>query len=342
MAENPTWDYDNLVSRMASISPKAKNVMDGERYRAVLETDDVTPASICEEVFICMWEDLNTIGVRNTGVLAQYYEDGALLDRIITTLELILPSPLYDNMRLDSNIPDAIRRILNGVSDEDVLVEYLDWIIGFPGKPGVKPEYVEGAQFLRDNIRSLAGFIDYLESMLICYDDEKIGKNAATPASPSYNAWISAVGQRMQDALAILFNATGYQEFHDSLTVRVRHMLITLAQPSTAALNEWVFLSSPTAGSLEAQKRKRQRLYEFDAATKLSAQYYLIRNQELTVLDGLSIWLWTYAVTDTKPMFQKRGEQVLSVLSDKGLLPDEVRSAMQSYLTTLCEKGYVS
>lgn len=327
-------NQNQRVWRIANMSPWARSRLDGEKYRLLLETDDVTPETIQQELFMCLLDDLKEIGIYLTCQPIDIYGNTYDFDLTLNLLEWILPNEFYKKLQDDKKLQGLLTNLLTGgVSNDMFITTYLEFLGGHDNRPGYRPELEEASQFLLDKFRSDGLFITFMSTMMAKLDEERL-KGMEAHGSLDYMGIITRRCQDIREALGIIgpaFSSEG-DDVYNAIFTRVDVGIRYLLAAGRITLAGWLFTTPIDRVTSDCKDLYRRKHREFYQGWKLSAAYFNARGQELTKVDIAGIMCMYYATCGKDKGVLEHHATILENLVD-----DSLKGLVRATLGTLID-----
>lgn len=280
---------EEFASRLVAMSPSAQDMAEGEKYRLYIPDDEISPNSILDTLFMCLLNDLQTLGVGLSVPANDFFGNSITLDRFLIVFEKLMPTKLMQTMRTDVGVYTAIKDIIDGnITDEPAYTSVIDWIAEQdPDLSEVCEEIVQGTV-------STEIFKTYLENMLARAEETTVSEfNVVNDPK----AWVALVA-RLDDELEDCYTKAKLLDGIDTekLLKRFKMFIAFLNDSHNIAEKQWIFTTprSSLAENMIAIYDKKRR--EFLTDTRLSPQYFIARSLEITLTDVVGFVSFVHAL----------------------------------------------
>ncbi len=292
------FPQDQTIVTLTQLSPSAQVKLSREEYRVTLETDDVDTESIQQEMILCLFEDMNEIGLFLTCTGEEFCSDGHVFNKALDVLHWVMPNTLYPRLRQDDQLSVEIQTLLEGgISDDMLIVLYLEYLGGNAEGEGYRHDLYEGCQYLRTCLKSTDTYTDYLSGLVSTLHDERVSSTPLIDDVDTYTSVIRTTCMMIEDGRSRLVAAfTGRDDrFYDQLDHRVRLAIKSLLEPDRINELGWLFSTDHTTLSVDVQDAYLDKLIEFQSGFKLSLLYFTTRALTPTTIDVLGMACYCFA-----------------------------------------------
>lgn len=238
---NPHIDYDALFAALAELSPSARQALSEERFRIHLEADEVDAQTVLEVLQECLTVDLLELGVVLTTPLPELFDTLYDFQRTLPVWRLILPSPLYAELRAQPELAWVLQRLVAGDldNDEPTLQAYLRILA--EDDPAWAAEYGEAVTLVQPHLTSTPLFDAYLRNLISLDASVSAPALLETDAVRAFTQQVEALRQRLLATLSDfarrhprVAGVTGARQL-------VAQHIAWLLQPDTLNRNAWAF-----------------------------------------------------------------------------------------------------
>ena len=299
--------YNEKTALVMELSPRAKSIIETEMYKINSVEETITPSTILQEAFLACLEDLEEIGVLFTCPNEDIYNDSEILmTDVFGVLEWILPSKLYPKLRRYPLLVQGIETLLQGVSDDPLLEDYLVYLGGHDQRLGFTPNLKFSTLWVKNNTRCTSMFGDYLEGMI---DRIKTEKTISVSVMTDVNEW-NRFREKLESRIASAFLALGQSGTvtdEDFVKMRKRidiQLTRRLQCPDTSGTLRYLYLTDPTTRPHDGQMFYAKCLKEYHVSSKFFPEYFTTRELPIKGLDLLGFVLYAYGISDTNDAFQ--------------------------------------
>ncbi len=289
---------DQTIVTLTQLSPSAQVKLSREEYRITLETDDVETDTIEQEMILCLFEDMNEIGLFLTCTGEEFCSDKILFHKALEALHWVMPNTLYPRLRQDIQLSTEIQSLMEGgISDEMLITGYLEYLGGKEDGDGYRRDLYEGCQYLSACLKSAGTYNEYLSGLLSTLHDERASVTPLIDDVNSYTAVIRSICVMLEDARSrIVTVLTGRDDdFYKKLDRRVGMAARSLLEPDRINTLGWLFSTDHTKLSPDALDLYLDQLIEFQNGFKLSLLYFTTRSLLLTDVDVLGVICYCFA-----------------------------------------------
>lgn len=291
-------NYNELIQKITTLSPTASDTIDNESYKIKIINGDVTDSQILKEVFLCLNQDMNELGIYFIVNIDEILSNGYDLTNTIEILNYIMPNTLYMKLKSNSILVDILSDLINNpVDDDNVLINYITTLGGADGNQAYDDTLNEGSLFLLDKITSTDQFCIYISNLLKLLPTNETNELSQTQIE-EYNEYTIQFVKYLYDAMFMLNNNYKFDSCEDIYTKLNKRLKVTqsiLTKPSSMNSLYFIFLSDKTT-PLEKDIFKDKKT-EFFSGFKLSPTYFAIRKIEVTILDILGFCCFTYTLS---------------------------------------------
>ncbi len=269
--------HDQLILRLAYLSPLVKHILQREQYRLRLETDDVNSESVLQECIIALRDDLAAIGLYFTCQLSEFYVNLDLFSQCLDVFAYILPNSFYPKIQQDHRIAQLLKTIVEGaVGNESTLLIFLRWLGS--GEDCYDPTCTPGAHWLVDNLINTDLFDIYLKKLTEVDLSLNVAESIPADEIQLYIKHIQQQAYLANDTLVKITDVLQVESTYQLLQRRFDMYYRALLQPDKLANNVWLRLTDVTSLSEGMLALHKQRWLEYTTSNKLYGQYYHVNN----------------------------------------------------------------
>lgn len=290
-------DANERLAVMVDLSPTARSNVETGRYLMSFITDAADDEAVRQEAFVGIIEDLSGIGLYLSCPNEEIYINSSVtLDHFLSVLTWILPNTLYPKLRQNPKLVTAIQALLQGVSNNPLIVDYLDLLGGLDSHMGFIPDLHMACVEMVTNLRENEVFGQYLQNLVEQIQDEKALEHSVLDVD-KHNEWVS-YKQQMVDHSASLINLLEEKDLvtpEDAQRVRNRFQYIFYtqwAQPQW--INTLILLYLTDGSTLNETDRPYydKLLKEYQVSTKLFLLYYTVREMKPQAFEIISMMIY--------------------------------------------------
>jgi hypothetical protein len=262
---------DAIITLMATLSPKARDNVEGELYRATASSDEATPAHILETVFSDFVDDLKEVGITLSLDLNEILNTPSLLGEFVELSSYILHNNLYAHVKGNPRIRSLINSILEGsaAEHETTIEAYLTGLAGLETDNPILPDLVYFIDANHSKIGQTGIFTDYLHEIKSLADDERLSVDSDDETHMAFSQRIKDIAGRFKNALLV------YED--DSLFRIFNIFLRDLLSPMNFIHYSYLFLNKAEDLPEEIGELFRRRWYQFYVTHQIFPEYYTVR-----------------------------------------------------------------
>ena len=284
---------------MASLSPKVKESIDKELYRATAYSDDSTEEYVLEDAFSNYMKDLETIGLSFNFDYSMYCDSIGLLFSFLRLTSMLLPNSLYDIIRTQSNIRDLLTHIVNGSlgEDETLINVYLSELGGLGDTPAIIPELTDYIDQIYPLVSQTEIFSDYIKNLLVLASEERPMLESDHLTHTAYTNKLKDILGRLSDAVNSFSHDVGYDYI-----VRIQDFIIRdFLAPVNFHDYTYLLLENTTTLPDSLIEGYLRKWYHYKVSSPWCAQYHILRG--ITPNDmhetNLIVHCFIYALANT-------------------------------------------
>lgn len=279
-------DSETVGFLMATLSPSAKKMLDGETWRNFLSSDEGDASHILPLLFQCVTTDLETIGITCAIDYDSLAIDPQILFGFLNLCRLILPNTLYP---LALEMPD-IRNGLRSISDgsfstgQTAIMTWIDLLSGHDGLPGMMEGFGPVVDQIRTSISSDSRFIDYLLTLETNLELSRLTQRIDPQETERYIEVIKTALWR-QAELSSRISVIVPDERQTAFDSAVKRFMRDVMAPDDLVVNQYLFLNTPATLPEDLLYSYRERWHQFKVTHRLFWEYYDARQIQMTALE---------------------------------------------------------
>lgn len=320
-------NQNSLLFLMASISPRVKEALETESYRAYTQGEEATAQFIIEDAVKNLAYDLKDIGLLLDFDLSEYSEDMGKLSKLIQLSELVLPSSLYALIRTDSAIRTLLEQILMGsLGGHTTIIEtYLTEISGIDGTIPIREHLVDYLDEMIPSISQTEIFTDYLKNLLQLYTEERPTIIHDEERHTAYQQALRGFLGRLSDAVNLFETWDNFTQLESVL----QFILHDLIAPHNFTEYAYLFLESKETLPDSLYEGYQKKWYHYTVSHPWCFEYHQLRSpkdsvQEIPMKYRMMIVCMAYALCPTREEFNVRNHELLRfypILNDSVVAP---------------------
>lgn len=295
-ALNP--EINALLFLMASVSPKVKDAIENELYRAAADSDEATNMFILDDAVKNLLNDLSEIGLSFGFDHAELTDDLSGLSLFVDLVQLLLPNPLYEAMKRDDRILHLLRHIVDGSIGETApaILVYFSELAGLDGVPPLRPHLAEYIDQLYSITTQTAIFTDYLRNLVKLHDEERPALLTDEVRLIAYHDKMKTVIGRISDAVNVFEDTPEYDEI-----LRLQNFVI---KDLLAAQNfipyAYLFLENKASLPEALQEGYDLKWYHYRVSHAWCFDYFKVRKLDMPKVNQLIAACLVFAFSPTK------------------------------------------
>jgi hypothetical protein len=334
-------ELQDLLERMASISPGVRAHITGHLWKENIEEDELTKETLVNECFAVMINEAYEIGLEFYCPLGELCESWTTIDHTLLLFELVFPTPLYRSIVEDDSFNRLISSVimdsmsLAGESAVMTMLEYLALM-----NEDTAPVFAEPYAFLLDKLKSTPVFDQYVRGILEIQN---------TPvAVPVDEEMIQEYLEAVQHTFASLLQATDViaqkltDDNLDAVYNSVNEYKLVATNPVTLDIYTWMHDTAKQQEQLPlAQALVVKYTTQFQTSVPFYLEYYVARGEAFSRCDIVNLILGAYISTTTKDAFAARVTDVFKRMQDSGYMatPD-IYALFQEVTLVLVQEYY--
>jgi hypothetical protein len=316
-------DINAALFIMATISPKAKESIELELYRAS-NTDESNQQYVLEDAFSNLIKDLESIGLTFSIDYSNYCESMGLLFSFLRLNYYLLPSTLYETIRTDSKIKDLLTRIIQGdLGDNETPIEiYLSELVGLDGQIPIVPELTDFVDQIYTCISQNDIFTDYLRNLLQLTNEERFSIESDPIRHLEYTIKIKDIIGRLSDAVNLFENYNDYDKL-----CRLQNLIIRdFTAPTNFIEYSYILLETEETIPEDLVDRYIRKRYRYDVSHIWNVDYYILRKLPFSQTEAIMMLCFAYAMhpleSDYLAVFNKVNDasHIPAIISDNVLI----------------------
>lgn len=295
---------ERLAQKIATLSQRAQDKLDGQGYLINIESDSATPEKIVELLFMELVQDMSEQGLTFTTPVIDMCANAVMFEAMLDAMVYLFPNTLYPKLKQDRFLVDRITDILTGgISDEPTAVELLTFLGGCEnGMPYVR-SIQQGCSFLVCRITSDAVFDIVLRNLTDMVISEKRVEAVAPKDYDDVIRYSLGKLKKLAEAVSIIGHIRPNVDLLKTLDARIGEVITDMAQPETVAATRWRFLTNTSKMDESAKRLHALAIREFHASCKLCPSYKTVRLQQPDELDFLGYLCYWFSSCATKDEF---------------------------------------
>lgn len=293
-----------LILRICNVSPSARNYFDGAQSLVNVDDDETINSTDLNGVVEKFVDDLSDIGIDLHCTLNDLIVNLQTVDLFARLGEMIMPSSLYDTMKANPEIRDAIKNILQGsISDDPPIIPILQYF-GYHNEV-FSETCGPVADFFLDKITSTEVFINYL-SNLITVDNKLSGMlDMSIDKAAQYIKYMSQnmglLHSRISDVLDKIQDEQNYVPAGQLITQGT----YALVSPMKLSQYAWIYLTPNDVELTGFEKELRVKyLDEIHKTILFYPEFYIARDQSINKVEILVLLGFASVMVHTKSAFE--------------------------------------
>lgn len=276
---------------MASLSPKVKESIDLELYRASADSDGATDHFILDDAFVNLIQDLSNIGITIEFDYTNITDDLTRVFDIIQVTAYLFPNSLYPILKTQPEIKACLEHIVSGsLGEEETFIQtYLSELGGLDGKTALVPELTDILDQLYPLISQTEVFSDYMKNLLALASQERMSIEADPHDHQDFRDASRTLIGRMSDAV----NMFADQDFYTRLCVIQNWAIKDTTSPSNFIAYNYLFTTDPESLPVDLVAGYHKKWYEYYVSHIWCLDYHLVR--KLTPSYGEVIMMYCFA-----------------------------------------------
>ena len=329
--------YQNLLERMASISPGVRLHLEGEHWQVHIDADDVTPKLLVNECISLMIDEVFELGLEFFCTRDSLCDSLYHVDKLLLFFEVIYPTPLYRSINEDGQFKSwLISLVRDGAGDTDYttamnLLHYLS-----VDHPSTGDTFQDTYVFLQDKLVSTQTFDTYVQSI--------IDADNAQFEAPVDHQQVCEYLDHITKNIATLLRVIDFlSNSNPDPSLNIKDQYFRLQEYKTNATrveglhnNVWVYHQTKKSDvkpfPIEQAYIERFTI-EFESVTPLFERYFRFKGQQLLKEDIFSILLGLITISPTKEVFMSSVDLTFQRLSD---ITPKSDSTLHVFIQTLC------
>lgn len=272
---NTDKTINSALFLITSLSPKAKEGIELELYRASADSDGSTDQFILEDAFGNLINDLQNIGIIVSFDYDNITDDLNKVFAFLHFASYLFPNSLYPLLKTQSDITTCIEHILTGsLGDEESLIQtYMSQLGGLDGQTALVPELTDTLDQLYPLISQTEIFSDYMKNLLDLVMQERLTVDADTHHHQDFRDFARTLITRLSDAV----NTFADQPFYNRLCVIQNWIIKDLTSPSNFIAYHYLFNTDVTTLPDDLVAGYKKKWYEYFVSHMWCLDYYSVR-----------------------------------------------------------------
>lgn len=332
---------ENLLERMASISPGARIQITGKRYQLNIDEDQITQQLLMLQCFSEVVSEAYELGIEFYCTLGDLCQSGYTVDKVLLLFEVIFPSSLYKSITEDEDFKQFLSSVVyNGASynNESSILTILEYLAIYNEK--TKDIFYDTYVFLQDKMVSTPVFDIYVQSIFEA-SNTKIDIPQNNETTNSYLDLINRNTNKLLKAADLLFSILKIEDQKDSVYNLIQNYKIVNINADTLTTYSWVFgpnkeeeLKIPMAQVLQDKY-----LTQFRASTPFDEDYFILRKEPVLPQHLYTLVLGKYLVSETRDEFYNSSALCFSRLADINQFSGTTTLLIQKIIASMAQ-GY--
>ena len=279
-------DVERVGFIMATVSPSAKKMLDGETWRNFVSSDEGDANHILPLLFQCLTTDMETIGITCDVDYDTLSIDPQQLFSFLNLCRLIFPNTLYPLAMDMPDIRDALRTISDGSysTGQSAITTWLDLLGGHDGIPGLIDGFGPIVEQIRQSLTSDSRFIDYLLTFETNLELSRMTHRIDPKETERYIEVIKTALWRQVEILGRIGGIVPDDQ-QNALNRAVKRFSRDVVTPDDIVANQYLFLNTPATLPTDLVFSYRERWNNFKVSHPLFWEYYDARQLPLGNLE---------------------------------------------------------
>lgn len=296
-------DVNTALFIITSLSPKAKEAVELELYRATDASDESTDQAVLDFCFVELVKDLETIGVVLSFDYNGFTEELGKLFGFLRLMTYLLPNSLYDILKVDHNLRECVEHILNGsLGENETLIQtYLSELGGLDGQTPLVPILTDVLDQFYPLISQTEVFTDYMKNLLMLASTERVMSESDAESHKIYRDTIREMIGRLSDVINLFEGDPSYGK----LCTMQSWVIKDLASPSNFTQYNYLFTTPLDSLPEDLVESYHQKWYHFKVSHMWCSEYYKPRNIVPEQANVTMMFCFLYAVHSTRAGYEE-------------------------------------
>ena len=279
-------DVETIGFLLATLSPSAKKMLDGETWRTLVSSDEGDADHILPLLFQCLTTDMETIGITCDVDYNSLAIDPQMLFAFLNLCRLILPNTLYPAAMEMPDVRDALRTISDGSYSTGMtaITTWLDILAG----DGTTPPLIDGfgpvVEQIRSSTTSDSRFIDYLLTLETNLELSRMTHRVDPQETERY---ITVIKDALWRQVEVVNRLGGIvpEDQQTALHGAIKRFTRDVMAPDDLVANQYLFLNTPATLPQDLTYSYKERWMWFRVSHRLFWEYYDARQLPLGHLE---------------------------------------------------------